>query len=119
MNEAIKKISERLNEQSKAVKGNKETAMQSAVKSALLIFCEQNAEFAQAILQSDKAFADCMKAVANGVGNSISDLDAYRKAVQFYFPGADIKFKMQINLCASVGGDDSDLSMDVSLEDLI
>ena len=40
-----------------------------------------------------------MAAVAKGVGNSISDLEAYRKAVQFYFKGADIRFHMVIDLC--------------------
>ena len=28
--------------------------------------------------------------------------EAYRRAVQFYFPGADIRVQMSVNLCASV-----------------
>ena len=76
-------------------------AMKQPVHDALAEFCRQDAEFAQAVLQGG-SFADCMAAVANGVGQSISDLDAYRRAVQFYFPGADIRFHMSINLCASV-----------------
>ena len=37
-----------------------------------------------------------MASVAKDVGSSISDLDAYKKAVQFYFPGAEIEFQMKI-----------------------
>ena len=79
------------------VSGQKETAMASAVMTALKDFSRQEAEFAQAIVQGG-SFADCMKAVAKGVGNSISDLDAYKKAVKFYFPGAKIKMQMTIDL---------------------
>lgn len=43
-----------------------------------------------------------MKAVAKNCGSSISDLEAFRRAVRFYFPGADVQFHMTVNLCASV-----------------
>ena len=95
MNEAVNK----LNAENKAFKGEaKASAMRSAVLEALCQFCHQDAEFTQAVVQSNKTFSDCMKAVAKGVGNSISDLEAYKKAVQFYFPGAEIKFHMTIDL---------------------
>ena len=83
------------------VQGTKELAMKSAVMTALLDFCRQDAEFAQAVAQGG-SFPDCMKAVAKGVGSSISDIDAYKKAVSFYFPGAGITVRMTIDLCASV-----------------
>lgn len=76
-------------------------AMKDAVCEALDGFCRQDAEFAQAVAQGG-AFADCMKAVAKGCGSSISDLEAFRRAVRFYFPGADVKFHMTVNLCADV-----------------
>ncbi len=77
-------------------------AMKNAVRDALADFCRQDDEFAQAVVQGG-SFADCMKAVAGGVkGGAISDLEAYRRAVQFYFDGADIRMTMTINLCASV-----------------
>ncbi len=53
-------------------------------------------------MQTDKTLEDCCKSVMAGCGNSISDLEVYRKAVQFYFPGADIHMTMEIDLCASV-----------------
>ena len=46
-----------------------------------------------------------MGEVAKGVGNSISDLDAYTKAVQFYFPGAAIRMQMSIDLIGAAGDD--------------
>ena len=95
MNEAVNK----LNAENKSFKGEaKASAMRSAVLEALCQFCHQDAEFTQAVVQSNKTFSDCMKAVAEGVGSSISDLEAYKKAVQFYFPGAEIKFHMTIDL---------------------
>ena len=83
--------------QFKAINGQKEKAMAGAVAEALRSFCRQDAEFAQAVDQGG-SFADCMAAVAKGVGSSISDLDAYKKAVGFYFPGAKINFQMTIDL---------------------
>ena len=87
----------KLSEESKAVSGQKEKAMSSAVLAVIKDFCTQDAEFAQAVVQGG-SFADCMKKVASGVGNSISDLDAYKKAVQFYFPGAKVSMQLSIDL---------------------
>lgn len=89
---------DKLNKEYKECEGDaKIAAMKSAVKDALLIFIEQDNEFAQAIVQGG-SFSDCMKAVAKGVGSSISDIDAYKRAVQFYFKGADISFIMTIKV---------------------
>ena len=76
-------------------------AMKDAVCEALDGFCRQDGEFAQAVAQGG-TFEDCMKAVAKNCGSSISDLEAFRRAVRFYFPGADVRFQMSVNLCASV-----------------
>ena len=72
-------------------------AMKGAVLDALIDFTQQDEEFARAVLDGG-SFADCMKAVAKGCGTSISDLEAYGKAVSFYFPGAKIRMKMTIDL---------------------
>ena len=77
------------------------SAMKSAVCEALDGFCKQDGEFAQAVVQGG-SFEDCMKAVAKNCGSSISDLEAFRRAVRFFFPGADVKFHMTVNLCADV-----------------
>lgn len=76
-------------------------AMKDAVWEALELFCRQDAEFAQAVVQGG-AFADCMKAVAKNCGDEIRDLEAFRRAVRFYFPGADVRFHMTVNLCGDV-----------------
>ena len=99
----------KLDKELKQLKGSKNldskiSTMMEAVHDALVEFCRQTEEFAQAVVQGG-SFDQCMVAVAKGVGSSISDLDAYRRAVQFYFPGADIRVKMTVNLMASVEED--------------
>ena len=93
------------------ITGSKASAMAPAVKDALLNFAEQDEEFAQAIVQGD-TFSACMAEVARGVGQSISDLEAYGKAAAFYFPGSKVRFEMHIDLIGdadalSVGSADS------------
>ena len=99
--EAIKKLDDGV----KAKQGRREAeAMKYAVAATLKDFCRQDAEFSQAVVQGGE-FTDCMKAVAGKVkGGSISDIDAFRAAVAFYFPGATIRMQMAIDLCGSVAG---------------
>ena len=78
--------------------GKKETAVKDAVLKTICKFCEQNAEFKQAIEQSGKSFADCLEATVKNAGTSIEDLEVYKRAVAFYFPGADIKCTMTLDL---------------------
>lgn len=78
--------------------GKYETAVKNAVMKTICNFCEQNAEFKQAIEQSGKSFADCLKATVKGAGASLEDLEVYKRAVAFYFPGADIKCTMTLDL---------------------
>lgn len=97
MNTWYEQAETRLKEEYDKVKGQKESAMKSAVRDALLEFCHQNEEFAQAVAQGG-SFRDCMAAVAKGTGGSISDLEAYRRAASFYFDGARVNFTMTIQL---------------------
>ena len=97
MNTWYEQAETRLKSEYDNVKGQKESAMKSAVRDALLEFCRQNEEFAQAVVQGG-TFPDCMAAVAKGVGSSISDLEAYRRAASFYFDGARVNFTMTIQL---------------------
>lgn len=79
-------------------------AMKKDVHDALVEFCRQDGEFAQAVVQGG-SFKACMEAVAKGIkGSAISDMTAYGLAVKFFFPGAEIDVKMTIDLCAGVGG---------------
>lgn len=77
--------------------GKKELAIQKDTIKAVELFCEQHPEFRQAVEQGG-SFAECLKHCVSGSGNSISDLEVYKKAAQFYFPEADVRFNMQIVL---------------------
>ena len=72
--------------------------MKNRVCETLENFCCQNEEFAQAVVQGG-SFEECMKAVAKNCGSGISDLDAFRRAARFYFPGSEVRFQMSIDLC--------------------
>lgn len=60
-------------------------------------FIEQDDEFAQAVVQGG-TFEDCMKAVAKSCGQALSDVEAYRRAAAFYFPGSKVKMQLTIDL---------------------
>ena len=47
------------------------------------------------------SFEGCVAAVVKGCGSSISDIEVYRRAVGYYFPGATVRFKMEIDLVGS------------------
>ena len=89
------KAIEKTTAERKEVKGQRESIMADSVLDMIHEFCIQSEDFARAVAEGG-TFAECMAAVAKGVGNSISDIDAYKKAVQFYFPGAEIQVQMQI-----------------------
>ena len=97
MNNWATQAHEKLEAEKKNVVGQKEKVMAGAVLQAIKDFCVQDEEFAQAVVQGG-TFADCMKKVAAGVGNCISDVEAYKKAVEFYFPGAKVKMQLSIDL---------------------
>jgi len=71
--------------------------MEKSVLAQLITFCEQDEEFAEAVLQGG-TFEDCMKEVAKGCGNGLSDLEAYKRAAAFYFKGADVRMQLRIDL---------------------
>lgn len=93
---------------------------------ALKLFCNQEDEFMQAVEQSDKTFQQCLDSICKDIGKSISDMELYKKAVQFYFPTAEINFRMSIDLCGNTGYTPPSITMtekkpklSVSLDDLL
>lgn len=72
-------------------------------------FCE-NEKFAEAVVKQEKTIAECceniVKEIAEAmknpktriIGTGLSDVEVYKKAAEFYFPGADICFSMKIVL---------------------
>ena len=86
---------EKMDREIKDITENKEKVMAGPVAEALKDFCKQSSDFAKAVVMGG-SFHACMKEVAKGVGNHISDLDAYKKAVLYYFPGAKVERTMTI-----------------------
>ncbi len=90
---------------------------------ALREFGRQEPEFKQAMEQSDKTFQACLDSIAQLCDDKdgVSDLDVFRTAVKFYFPTADIGFRMEINLCAETGAaaKPQKETLSVSLDELL
>lgn len=99
--EALKKI----DEGKTARLGRTAECMKESVAAALKDFIAQDAEFAQAVAQGG-SFADCMAAVAQGVGSHISDLEAYSRAAEFYFKGCKIRYKMELDLIGDTAAEE-------------
>jgi hypothetical protein len=98
MEEFVSKAVEKIESGIAAVKGQKENVVKRPVADALISFCRQQEEFAQAVVQSEKTFADCVAHVVKGCGNALSDIEAYRKAVGFWFPGAVVDMVLTIRM---------------------
>lgn len=97
---------DKINTETKEFKGDQYSrAVYTHVADVLKNFAEQDAEFAQAIVQTDRTLSDCCKEVMKGVHSAVSDIEVYKRAVAFYFPGAGIRVSMTVDLCASVRGD--------------
>ena len=101
-----------------------ENAVARETADALIGFCRQDGEFAQAVAQK-KDFAGCLRSVVKGIGQSCSDLTVYGKAVEFYFPGAKIRFCMTVDLVGDAAKaedeqpDKPKKRLDLSFEDLL
>ena len=98
MEEFVSKAIEKIEGGLSSVKGQKENVVKRPVADALISFCRQQEEFAQAVVQSEKTFADCVAHVVKGCGNALSDIEAYRKAVGFWFPGAVVDMVLTIRM---------------------
>lgn len=109
------------------IKGRKQQAIDSAVAEALTSFCEQEPEFEQAIEQSGKTFQECLDSVVKDCGDCLSDIEAYRRAVKFYFSTATVSFIMKIDLSGDNGAEKPPITMtetkkdtlSISLDDLL
>lgn len=120
MNKYLKLAEEKLTKEFNEGKFNKYAkAVSKEVFDAIISFAKQEDEFAQAIVQCDKTFAECCAEVVKDVSGYISDIEAYKRAVQFYFPGAGVRFEMKIDLCASVNSSQTPKTLDFSLMDLL
>lgn len=96
MSDIVKEAREKLAREHKAARYDQYARiMKDGVKKTLVLFCEQSEVFAEKVVHG-KSFEECMKAVAKHCGNGLSDVDAYKRAVNFYMPGAQIKARLEI-----------------------
>ena len=96
MSDIVTEAKGKLEREHKAAKYNQYARiMKDGVKKTLEQFCEQSEVFAEKVAHG-KSFEECMKAVAKNCGNGLSDVDAYKRAVNFYMPGAQIKAHLEI-----------------------
>lgn len=101
--DAITKLKQEIKSSGKLL-SRLETAMLEPVGNMLISFCRQDQRFADAVFEKKETLTDCMHAVSKGVTYSISDVEAYKRAVQFYFPAADVDFKCVVVLPAEKSG---------------
>lgn len=113
----FEKAKEKINQTDNGLTGAAKSVY-SYVQSALLDFCKQEDEFAQAIVQSDKSISDCCKDIMKSCGNHISDIEVYRRAVEYFFPGAKVEFQMKIDLIGDVSNSTSKI-FKVNFTDLL
>lgn len=90
---------ERINKEQQSFKGNKYgNAVYTYVANSLRDFCNQDERFAEAVVKSNRGFAECIKSIMKGCGNAISDIEVYRRAAKFFFPDSEVSFVMTIKL---------------------
>lgn len=93
------KAKTKLEGENKAFKGSWEArAVRDYILKTLIYFADQEPRFAEVVCNTKRTFAECCAAVVDNAGNMISDLEAYRRAVQFYFPNAEVEFVMNVKL---------------------
>lgn len=86
------KAKAKLEDENKAFKGGREAqAVRDYILKTLIYFADQEPRFAEVVCNTKRTFSECCAAVVHNAGGMISDLDAYRRAVQFYFPNAEVE----------------------------
>ena len=78
--------------------GSKEKAISKFAASELTHYCKQSPKFAEVVYKTRRTLSDCCAGVMKGTGNYVSDIDVYRGIVRAYFPNADVKFLMNIEI---------------------
>ena len=96
----IQKAIDKINKEFKGatLKDRYQKVVGEHVVDTLKEFCRQNSEFAQAVVQSSKSVSDCIAYTVKGCKEYTADIEVYRKAAEFYFPGAVVRFEMILDL---------------------
>ena len=79
---------------------NKRDFLVPHLREALCGFVEQDEDFAAAVMAEGKSLEGCVNdlKVPQGSNVSMSAYDAYRMAVQYFFPEADVELSMKISM---------------------
>lgn len=78
--------------------GRKEKCISSHAAAQVTHFCEESPAFAEVVYKTKRTLSDCCAEVVKDAKEYISDIDVYRGIVRAYFPNADIKFLMNIEI---------------------
>lgn len=78
--------------------GRKEKAISKFAARALTHFCEESPKFAEVVYKTKRTLSDCCAEVMKGTGDCVPDNDVYRGIVRAYFPNADVKIIMNIEI---------------------
>ena len=79
---------------------NKRDFLVPHLREALCGFVEQDEDFAAAVMAENKSLEGCVNdlKVPQGSNVSMSAYDAYRMAVQYFSPEADVELSMKISM---------------------
>lgn len=95
----VSAASKKLDEEEKAFVGSGHAKMIFPhVVKTLRGFIEEDDRFAEVFANTVRTVSECCAAVVDKSGDVMSDLEVYRKAVQFYFPNAGVEFKMNVRI---------------------
>lgn len=78
--------------------GQKEKAISQFAATQLTHYCDESPEFAEVVYKTKRTLSDCCAEVMKGVGNHIPDIDVYRGIARAYYPNADVRFLMNIEI---------------------
>lgn len=90
---------EKIAEELKTFKGGRSEKLISTFAAAQVThFCEESPVFAEVVYKTKRTLSDCCAEVLKGKREFASDIDVYRDIVRLYFPNADVKFLMNIEI---------------------
>ena len=78
--------------------GRKEKCISAHAAAEVTHFCEESPAFAEVVYKTKRTLSDCCAEVVKDAKDFISDIDVYRGIVRAYFPNADVKFLMNIEI---------------------
>lgn len=82
--------------------GLKEKCISTHAAAQVTHFCEESPAFAEVVYKTRRTLSDCCAEVLKGSKEYASDIDVYRGIVRAYFPNADVKFLMNIEINGDV-----------------